>query len=113
MWRAGCFDEMDAAAQADLDRNSMRYDEELAAGGHLLQAEALQGPQAAVLVKVRDGRMSATDGPYAETKEQLAGFILIEARDLNEAIRLAAGHPARQARDDRGAADLRRAGPKG
>jgi hypothetical protein len=87
------FDEMDAAAQADLDRNSMRYDQELAAGGHLLQAEALQGPQAAMLVKVRDGRMSATDGPYAETKEQLAGFVLIEARDLNEAIRLAAGIP--------------------
>ena len=51
------------------------------------------GRDSAVLVRVRDGQVSATDGPYMETKEAMAGFILIEARDMNEAVRLAAGIP--------------------
>lgn len=53
----------------------------------------MQAPESAVLVRVREGRLSTTDGPFVETKEQLGGFILIEARDMNEAIRLAAGIP--------------------
>jgi hypothetical protein len=76
-----------------LDRDSLDYDKELQEAGHFIAAEALQGAESAVIVKVRDGRMSTTDGPFAETKEQLGGFILIEARDMNEAIRLAAGIP--------------------
>ncbi|WP_437631573.1 YciI family protein [Sorangium sp. So ce854] len=76
-----------------LDARSIAYDEELVAGGHLIAAEALQSPDSAVLVKVRGGKVSTTDGPFAETKEQLGGFILIEARDLNEAIRVASGVP--------------------
>jgi len=76
-----------------LDRDSFAYDLELDAAGHLVVAEALQSPDAAITVRVRDGKMSTTDGPFAETKEILGGFILIEARDLNEAIRIAAGIP--------------------
>lgn len=76
-----------------LDRRSLAYDEELAAGGHFIHAEALQSPDTAALVQMRGGKMQVSDGPFAETKEQLGGFILIEARDLNEAIRLAAGIP--------------------
>ena len=52
-------------------------------------AQALEAPQAAVTIRVRNGKLSSTDGPFAETREILAGFVLVEARDLNEAIGLA------------------------
>jgi hypothetical protein len=68
-------------------------DEELRASGRLLLAEALEHVEAAVTVRVRDGRLSATAGPFAETVEQLGGFLLIEARDLNEAIQIAGRIP--------------------
>jgi hypothetical protein len=61
--------------------------------GILLGAEALQPIETATTVRVRHGKLSITDGPFAETKEQLAGFYLIEARDLNEAIQMAAKIP--------------------
>ena len=61
--------------------------------GVLVAAEALQPVQTASTVRIRNARMSVTDGPFAETKEQLAGFYLIEARDLNEAIQVAAKIP--------------------
>jgi hypothetical protein len=67
---------------------------ELEASGHLVLAEALEQVDAAVTVRVRDGRLSATDGPFAETNEQLGGFLLVEARDLNEAIRIAGRIPS-------------------
>jgi hypothetical protein len=56
-------------------------------------AEALESVQTATTVRVRNGKTSITDGPFAETKEQLAGFYLIEARDLNDAIRIASQIP--------------------
>ena len=87
------FSRLDAAERKTLDIDSMGYDQELAASGNLVRAQALQPPESAVLVRVRDGKMSATDGPFLETKEQLGGFILIEARDLNDAIRIAGGIP--------------------
>jgi hypothetical protein len=87
------FSGLDEAGQRQLDRDSMNYDKELQDGGHYLAAEALEGPENAVMVKVRAGAISTTDGPFSETKEHLGGFILIEARDMNEAIRLAAGIP--------------------
>jgi hypothetical protein len=65
----------------------------LRAGGVLVAAEALQPVETATTVRVRNGRLSVTDGPFAETKEQLAGFYLIEARDLNEAIQVAGKIP--------------------
>ena len=61
--------------------------------GLLIAAEALEPVDTATTVRVRNGRMSITDGPFAETKEQLAGFYLIEARDLNDAIQQAAKIP--------------------
>lgn len=76
-----------------LDRDSLAYDEELEKGGHFLAAQALQSPSKARTVSVRRGRTIITDGPFAETKEQLGGFILIQARNLREAVKLGAGIP--------------------
>jgi len=61
--------------------------------GHHIVAEALQSVHTATTVRIRNGKMSVTDGPFTETKEQLAGFYLVNARDLNEAIQLAAKIP--------------------
>ena len=61
--------------------------------GHLLAAEPLHPVETATTLRVRNGQLSMTDGPFAETKEQLAGFYLLEASDLNEAIRLATKIP--------------------
>jgi hypothetical protein len=73
---------------------TMAANEELAASGHLILAAALEQVASAAAVRVRDGRLSATDGPFAETNEQLGGFWLIEARDLNEAIHIAGRLPS-------------------
>jgi len=64
------------------------------ASGHYRAGEALQPVATATTVRIRDGKLSTTDGPFAETKEQLGGFYLIEARDLNEAIQVAAKIPS-------------------
>jgi hypothetical protein len=61
--------------------------------GILLAAEPLHPVEAATTVRIRNGKLSVTDGPFAETKEQLAGFYLIDARDLNDAIQVAAKIP--------------------
>ena len=79
--------------RAVADRECAAFSEGLGKQGHRLAAEALQPVNTAATVRVRDGRLSVTDGPFAETKEQLAGFYLVEARDLNEAIQLAAKIP--------------------
>lgn len=84
---------LDAAGHADLDRRSIAYDRELEEKGHYVIAEAIQDPSTSVLVRSRKGTVSNTDGPYMETKEFMAGFILVEARDMNEAVRLAARIP--------------------
>jgi hypothetical protein len=94
-----CFDGKQADAtmtKSDWDaltRESIAYDQELMRTGHFVAAEALQSVDTATTVRMRNGKMSATDGPFAETKEQVAGFILIEARDLNEAIQVASRIP--------------------
>lgn len=75
------------------DDQCVNYDEGIRKSGHCLASEALQPVQTAATVRVRSGKVSVTDGPFAETKEQLAGFYLIEARDLNEAIQVAARIP--------------------
>jgi hypothetical protein len=62
--------------------------------GQMVAGEALQPVETATTVRVRNGRVSTTDGPFAETKEQLGGFYLIEARDLNDAIQVAAKIPS-------------------
>lgn len=71
----------------------LRHTEELRGKGRLLAVERLESVQTATTIRSRDGRVSVTDGPFAETKEQLAGFYLIDARDLNEAIRIASHIP--------------------
>lgn len=70
------------------------YDADLRASGHLVALGSLQSPRASVSVRPRHGSASVTDGPFAETKEQIGGVFIIEARDLNEAIRIASKHPA-------------------
>ena len=71
----------------------LEYDGVLQRGGHFQVGAPLEPVAAATLVRVRGGKVSVTDGPFAETKEQLGGFILVEARDLNEAIALASKIP--------------------
>jgi len=75
------------------DSDCLAYDEALRASGHCIASEALQPVATATTVRVRNGKVSVTDGPFAETKEHLAGFYLVEAKDLNEAIQLAAKIP--------------------
>lgn len=69
------------------------YDDELRRGGHFIGGEALQAAHHAVTLRMVNGRVAVTDGPYAETKEQLGGILLLEARDLNHAIALMSKHP--------------------
>jgi hypothetical protein len=88
--------EMIAMSKGEADactEESLAYDDALRKAGHFIMAHALQPVEAATTVRVRNGKLSTTDGPFAETKEQLAGFYLIEARDLNDAIQVAAKIP--------------------
>ena len=88
-WDAQSAREYDALVGETLD-----YREELRKSGHLIVADALHHDQPATTIRVRNGHASVTDGPFAETREQLGGFYLIAAGDLNEAIRVAAKIPA-------------------
>jgi len=69
------------------------YDDELRRGGHFLGGEALQSVRSAVTLRMNDGEVEVTDGPYTETKEMLGGILLLEARDMNHAIELMSKHP--------------------
>ena len=82
----------ESEAQA-LDDESLEYDDVLRKRGHFLAAQALESVSSATTVRIRSGKVSLTDGPFAETHEQIGGFILIEAKDLNEAIQLASHDP--------------------
>lgn len=84
------------------------YDDELRKNGHFAGGEALQGPQDAVTLRFQNGKVSVTDGPFAETKEQLGGILVLEANDLNHAIQLMSKHPGVKAGpfEIRPAADL-------
>ena len=75
------------------DEDCVEYDALIRKSGQCLASEALQPVQTATTVRIRNGKLSVTDGPFAETKEQLAGFYMIEARDLNEAIQIASKIP--------------------
>ncbi len=78
------------------DDECMAYDAAIRRSGTCLASEALQSVHTATSVRVREGKVSITDGPFAETKEQLAGFYLIEARDLDEALTIASNIPPAQ-----------------
>jgi hypothetical protein len=75
------------------DDECMAYDESLRSAGRCLASEALQPVHTAATVRVRNGKVSIRDGPFAETKEVLAGFYLIEAADLNDAVQIASQMP--------------------
>jgi hypothetical protein len=75
------------------DSECFAYAQTLEKSGHLLAGQALAPVSTATTVRVRQGQLTITDGPFAETKEQLAGFYMVEAEDLDEAIRIAAGIP--------------------
>jgi hypothetical protein len=77
-----------------LRKETLDYIEELSKSGHLISAEPLQSARTATTVRMRNGKASLTDGPFAETKEQLGGFFMIHARDLNEALQVASKWPS-------------------
>jgi hypothetical protein len=77
-----------------LSDEAMAYCDKLQKAGQLLAASPLHPVDTATTVRVRDGKTSTTDGPFAETKEQLGGFLMIDVPDLNDAIRVAAHFPA-------------------
>ena len=80
--------EQDGFVNAMIDQ-----DDRLRASGHYVTSDALMAPSEAATVRVRECKLTVTDGPFVETREHLSGFYMIEARDLNEAIRLAAEIP--------------------
>jgi hypothetical protein len=82
----------EADAQA-MSRDYLEYTQSIVKAGHFRAGDALQPTSMATTVRVREGKTLTTDGPFAETKEQLAGYYLVEAKDLDEAIRLAARIP--------------------
>ena len=99
--------------RAESERNAMMdecfaYDDVLRKNGHFPGGEALQSPRNAITLRWQNGKVSIADGPYAETKEQLGGILILEATDLNHAIQLMSKHPGVKAGpfEIRPAADL-------
>ena len=95
----GYYDPAKHAAMTEDERHAMfdecfEYDDHLRANGHSAGGEALQPPEAALTLYWKNGKVATTDGPYAETKEQLGGIGVLEARDMNHAVRLMSQHPA-------------------
>ena len=105
------FDGMTEDERNAMFDNCLEYDEHLRANGHWAGGEALQPAETAMTLYWKNGKVATTDGPFAETKEQLGGILVLEARDMNHAVQLMAQHPAltygnsfevRPARDMRG-----------
>ena len=95
----GYYDKAKFDGMTESERNAMYdecfdYDDHLRASGQFGIGEALQGPETALTLYWKDGKVATTDGPYAETKEQIGGIGVLEARDINHAIQLMAQHPA-------------------
>ncbi len=87
---------LDAMSRSEweaLVRETLSYNDDLRGKGHFIVAQVLQRAETATTVRIRNGRLSTTEGPVNETREQLGGFILIDARDLNEAIQVASKMP--------------------
>ena len=94
----GYIEEKKWEAMSDSERNAMldecfAYDDVLRKNGHFAGGEALQGPRTAATLRWQNGKIAVTDGPYAETKEQIGGILLLEARDLKHAVELMSKHP--------------------
>ena len=95
----GYLDEKMWEKMSEAERNTFvseatTYDNILRENGHFVGGEALQNTQNATTLRWNSGRVSVTDGPFAETKEQLGGIMILEARDLNHAIQLMSKHPS-------------------
>jgi hypothetical protein len=95
----GYYDKAKFDALPETERNGLfdrcfDYDDHLRANGHWVGGEALQGPETALTLSWKNGKVATTDGPYAETKEQLGGILVLEARDMNHAVQLMTEHPA-------------------
>jgi hypothetical protein len=88
------FGKMPKAEAGKMMGEYQAYTADIKRSGHYLGGNALQPTQAASTVRVRNGKISTTDGPFAETKEQLGGYYLVEAKDLNDAIQVAARIPS-------------------
>jgi hypothetical protein len=87
---------LDAMSKSEYDAlvgEALAYREVLRNSGHYIVSDGLEPVQTATTIRMRNGKLSITDGPFADTKEQLGGFMLIEARDLNDAIRVASKIP--------------------
>jgi hypothetical protein len=89
----GKFDGMTESERDAMLDECFTYDDELRTNGNFAAGEALQSPDTAMTLYWKNGKVAATDGPYAETKEQLGGILVLEARDLNHAIQLISRHP--------------------
>lgn len=87
------WDAMSKSEQEAFVNECLAYDEVLRKNGHIIGGEALQSVRTATTVRFRNGKVSVTDGPFAETKEQLGGIMILEAEDLNHAIQLMSKHP--------------------
>jgi len=88
---------LDSMSKSECDaimEETVAYCEVLKKSGHLIGVEALESVQTAMTVQVRNGKLSVTDGPFAETKEQVGGYFLIDARDVNEVIQVALKFPS-------------------
>ncbi len=88
--------DLDALPKAEMQAlvdSALDYDDEIRGSGHYIVSNALQRARTARTIRVRGGKVSTTDGPFAETKEQLGGFFLIEAKDMDEACAVAARFP--------------------
>ena len=105
---AGKFENMIESERNAFVDGCFAYDDVLRRNGHFAGGEALQPASNAVTLRLRGGKVMVTDGPYAETKEQLGGILILEAKDLNHAIQLMSKHPGVQAGpfEIRPAADL-------
>ncbi len=87
------FETMSESERNALVDDCLAYDDELRKHGHFVGGEALQSCRNAVTLRWKDGKVAIADGPYAETKEQLGGILMLEARDLNHAVQLMSKHP--------------------
>jgi hypothetical protein len=87
------FETMSESERASMLDACFAYDDVLRKNGHFAGGEALQSANSAKTLRWKNGRVSVTDGPYAETKEQLGGILTLEARDLNHAVELMSQHP--------------------
>ncbi len=88
------WDRMSDKEQKHFIDECMAYDKELRGSKHFVSGEALQSVRTATTLRHRSGKLSITDGPFAETKEQLGGIMILEARDLNHTIQLMSNHPS-------------------